>query len=331
MNNLPRVATHLGPFSPGGDRYNLKGYQPGVTPEARMRQAASVQGLNGIELNFRGLVTEENAPAIKALMAEVGLACVNVSMNVWGDGKWGLGSLSSPDPAIRKDAAELIIQGMRTTKVLGGSLVSLWPGQDGFDYPFEANYGDRVDWFVGGVQTCADAVPDVRICIEYKPKEPRTHSLVDNAARTMWLLGKIARPNVGALLDVGHGLYAGENVAQSAVLLQREGWLDLLHFNDNYGEWDWDMIPGTLRFWEMLELIFWLREVKFQGWYSIDIISPRANPIESVQQSVNNIRRMYSLVERFDREAILANLSGFNPIANMKLLSDQLFEALGVR
>jgi xylose isomerase len=282
-------------------------------------------------LNFRGLVTEDTAPAIKSLLDDVGMACANVSMNVWGDGKWGLGSLSNPDAAVRRDAADVIIQGMKTAKVLGCSLVSLWPGQDGFDYPFEANYADRVDWFVEGVQHCADAVRDVRICVEYKPKEPRTHSLVDNAARTMWLLGKVARPNVGVLLDVGHSLYACENVAQSAVLLQREGWLDLLHFNDNYGDWDWDMIPGTLRFWEMLELVFWLREVDYQGWYSIDIISPRGDPIQAVQQSVTNIRRMVHLMEKLDREGILANLRGTEPYANLRLLSDQVFAAMGVQ
>ncbi len=331
MENEPRVATHLGPFSPNGDRYNPKGYHAGTTPEERIRQAATVKGLNGLELNFRGLVNEDTAPNIKSLLDEVGMACANVSMNVWGDGKWGLGSLSNPDAAIRRDPGDVIIQGMKTAKVLGCSLVSLWPGQDGFDYPFEANYADRMDWFVEGVQRCADTVRDVRICLEYKPKEPRTHSLLDNAARTMWLLGKIARPNVGVLLDVGHSLYAYENVAQSAVLLQREGWLDLLHFNDNYGEWDWDMIPGTLRFWEMLELVFWLREVNYQGWYSIDIISPRGDPVQAVQQSVTNIRRMVHLMDRLDRDALLANLHGTDPYANLRLLADQVYAAMGVQ
>jgi len=150
-----------------------------------------------------------------------------------------------------------------------------------------------------------DAVPDVRMCIEYKPKEPRTHLLFDTAARTMWVLGKVDRPNLGVLLDVGHGLYAYENVAQSAVLLQREGWLDLIHFNDNYGEWDWDMIPGTVRFWEMLELIFWLREIGYAGYYSIDITA-RGSAVAAVQQSVTNIRRFCKLADRLDRAAILA-------------------------
>ena len=50
-----------------------------------------------------------------------------------------------------------------------------------------------------------------------------------------------------------------------------------MHFNGNYGEWD--MIPGTVRFWEHIELIFWLRELGYDKWYSIDITMPRGDAI----------------------------------------------------
>ncbi len=329
MDNLPRVATHLGPFGSGGDRYNLKGYKPAMGVEERLRQAAGVDGLGAIELNFRGLVTETSAASIKTLMDSLGLACANISMNVWGDAVYGLGGLTNPQAAVRKEAVALIVSGMQTARSMDCHLVSLWPGQDGFDYPFEADYQALVDHFVGGVRECAEAVPDVRICIEYKPKEPRTHCLVDTAARTMWLIGKIDRPNVGVLLDVGHSLFAGENVAMSAVLLQKEGMLDLLHFNDNYGEWDWDMIPATVRFWELLELVFWLKETGYSGWNSIDINAPRGDAAKAIQHSVTNIQRLYHLVERLDRELLLANLDRTEPGANLKLLSDQVFKALG--
>jgi sugar phosphate isomerase/epimerase len=153
------------------------------------------------------------------------------------------------------------------------------------------DYQQQMNRFVEGLKICADAVQDVRICIEYKPKEPRCFSLVDSASRCMWMLSKVDRANVGVLLDVGHALFAHENAAQTAVLLHNEKYLDLIHFNDNYGDWDWDMVPGTIRFWEMLELIFWLQEIGYAGFYSIDIISPRSPAIDAVKLSVENIRR----------------------------------------
>ena len=172
--------------------------------------------------------------------------------------------------------------------------------------------------------------PHMRICLEYKPKEPRTHLLVDTVGRTLWLIEKIDAENVGVLLDLGHAFYAYENIAHSAALLHREGKLDLIHFSDNYGEWDWDMIPATIRFWEHLELIFWLRELKYDNWYSIDIIMPRGNPVKAAQQSVTNIQRLYRLSEKLDRETILANLKRTDHPENLSVISDAIFGALRV-
>jgi sugar phosphate isomerase/epimerase len=327
-SDLPQISSHLGYFGSGGDRYCLGGYQEAVPSMERLRLVAKVEGLDGVELNYPALVTEETAADVRHILEEEELACSNVSMNVWGQAVWGLGSLSNPDPSIRRQAVETISKGMQVAKQVGSSLVSLWPGQDGFDYPFQVDYAAQVDWFVEGLQACADSDPGVRICIEYKPKEPRTHILTDTCARTMWLIEKMDRPNVGVLLDVGHGLFANENVAQSAVLLQREGLLDLVHFNDNYGDWDWDMIPGTIRFWELLELIFWLRESGYSGWYSIDIAMPRGDPVKACQQSVTNTARLFRLVDQLDVEQIRANFQATHHPENLRLLSDQIFGAL---
>jgi xylose isomerase len=284
--------------------------------------------LGGVELNYPALVNEETIEEIKSVLDETGLEVSNVSLNVWGSSKWGMGSLSSPDPAIRTEALETMKRGIDVSRAIGSPLVSLWPGQDGFDYPFQIDYGAACDWFIQGMREVAAYDPKVRICLEYKPKEPRTHLLVDTAARTMWLIGKIGAPNLGVLLDLGHAFCAYENVAQSAVLLQREGLLDLLHFNDNYGEWDWDMIPGTVRFWEHIELIFWLRELGYDKWYSIDITMPRGDAVKACQQSVDNIRRMYRLAERLDRGEILANMRRSGYLENLRLVSDMVFSAL---
>jgi len=327
---LPKISTHLGYFGSGGDRYNTAGYQSAVAPRDRVSLAAKMKGLGGVELNYPSLVTEESVEMFKSALGEAHLDVSNVSLNVWGAGKWGLGSLTHPEAKIRAEAIATLQRGLAVAKAVGSPLVSLWPGQDGFDYPFQVDYRSQVDWFVGGLREVAAADPTMRICLEYKPKEPRTHSLLDTAARTMWLVDKVGCANVGVLLDVGHALFAYENVAQSAALLQREGLLYLLHFNDNYGEWDWDMIPGTLRFWELIELIFWLRETGYDGWYSIDITMPRGDPLGAGQLSVTNIERLYRLTAKLDRDTIMANLQQSDQYRNLHLLSDQVFRALGV-
>jgi xylose isomerase len=325
---LPRISTHLGYFGTGADRYNPAGYQAAVPGRERVLLAGKVVGLGGVELNYPSLVTEETVESCKTALSEAHLAVSNVSLNVWGAGKWGLGSLSHPDEKVRAEAIAVCKRGLVVARAVGSPLVSLWPGQDGFDYPFQVDYRSQVDWFVAGLREIAASAPDMRICLEYKPKEPRTHSLLDTAARTMWLISKVGAGNVGVLLDVGHAFCAYENAAQSAALLQREGLLYLLHFNDNYGEWDWDMIPGSLRFWELLELIFWLRETGYDGWYSIDITMPRGDPLGAAQLSVSNIERLCRLTSKLDRATILANLQLTDQYRNLHLLSDTVFRAL---
>ena len=52
---------------------------------------------------------------------------------------------------------------------------------------------------------------------------------------------------MGITIDTGHSFVGGENVAESVVLAKRAG--DLLyhmHFNDNHGYWDDDMIVSSV-------------------------------------------------------------------------------------
>ena len=325
----PPISTHLGYFGTGADRYNPAGYRRADAALERLRLVAPTPGLRGVELNYPALVNEQNVDAVRAVLAETGLQVANVSLNVWGEGKWGLGSLSAPDASVRAEALAVMQRGMAITRRLGGKLVSLWPAQDGFDYPFQVQYGRQMDWFIGGLREAAAFDPDVRLCIEYKPKEPRAHLLADSAARTLWLIGKVGAPNLGVLLDVGHAFNAYENAAQSAVLLQREGVLDLVHFNDNDGAWDWDMVPGTVRWWENLELAFWLREMGYAGWWSIDIVMPRGDPVAACRASVGSIRRLWEWAGRLDREALLAGMDGSGQPANLERVMEAVLGERG--
>ena len=91
------------------------------------------------------------------------------------------------------------------------------------------------DLLIEGTIECADHVPDVKIVVEYKPKEPRTHCFIATVGKTLLLLSKVNKPNVGAMIDVGHALQGYENTAESAALLHYFGdKLFYMHFNDNW-------------------------------------------------------------------------------------------------
>jgi len=98
-------------------------------------------------------------------------------------------------------------------------------------------------------------------------------------------------------MDVGHALMAGENVAEAAVLLQHYGnKLFHMHFNDNYRTWDDDMIVGSLHTVEYFELLFWLKEIGYDGWYSMDQYPYREDGAAAVGESAAFLRSVESLL-----------------------------------
>jgi Sugar phosphate isomerases/epimerases len=115
---------------------------------------------------------------------------------------------------------------------------------------------------------CVSIIPDhfsqkrwgkgafTKFSLEYKPKEPRTHSTWARAADTLLVAKETGQANVGVTIDAGHSFVAGENVAEAAAVLSDFGRkLFHMHFSDNYRSWDDDMIVGSVHFAEFLELL----------------------------------------------------------------------------
>jgi ribokinase len=91
---------------------------------------------------------------------------------------------------------------------LGCVYIDVWPGQDGFDYCFQADYIEAWKWLTDGLAECAAHNDKVKILVEYKPKEPRTHCFVSHVGKVLLLLKDI--DSIGVLLDWGHALEGGD-------------------------------------------------------------------------------------------------------------------------
>jgi xylose isomerase len=46
-------------------------------------------------------------------------------------------------------------------------------------------------------------------------------------------------------VDIGHALQAQKIPGESIAFLGAIGKLFFVHINDNYRNWDWDLVPGT--------------------------------------------------------------------------------------
>jgi xylose isomerase len=231
-----------------------------------------------------------------------------------------MGSFASTDPVIRRKAIDRTKRCMDAAAVLGVNEILLWPGQDGFDYPFQANYGLAWTRLTDGIREAAEHRQDVKIGIEYKPKEPRQHCYVDTAGTTMLLCDAIGLSNVGVCVDLGHSLAAQERPAQALALCTQLGRLLQVHVNDNYGDWDSDLLVGQINFWATLEFFYWLQKARFDGWYIMDFFPYREDGPAALKQCIRNTRRLADMAARLERSPLEQMQEAADPVAIAEML-----------
>jgi len=307
------------------DRFVSRGYKDALPLEDRLKLVTEVWGISGIEAQYPSDFSAEDVDRVKGLLETYGLKLSMVCIDVYSDRKWQRGSLAAADEPIRQAAIATVKEAMDMAEQLGAMQVNFWGGHDGFDYPFQADYAGAWTRLVEGLRECASHRPNVRLCIEYKAKEPRTHLYVDTAAKALLLVNQVKRENVGVTLDTGHSLMAGENMAEAASMLSSAGKLFHLHFNDNYRDWDHDMIAGTVHLWEYLELLLWLRLLDYRGWYSLDMDPYREDPVYACSESFRNIDALREVVNSLNldhlREEIKKeNLREVQPLLRTALI-----------
>lgn len=226
-------------FGACADRYVLQGYTPARSFDEMLADATKVEGLKGIELVGGWQIKEENQDSVVKKIQASGLEISMLIPEIWATPVFGWGSFTSRDAQVRAKAIVKVKNAMDLAHKTG-----------------------------------ADHDPQVRVAVEYKQREPRTHALVSNLAKCLLLVQEVNRPNVGINLDVGHALAGMENMAESVAMLSRFGnKLYHLHVNDNYRSWDDDMIPGSVHTLEWMEFFYWLDRTGYDGWISLDVFA----------------------------------------------------------
>jgi len=325
MGNTLRFSANINTFNACADRYVLSGYGERLTTDQLIRAATQVEGLTGVEVVGLWHVNDSNVETIRKQIRDAGLEVTCVTPDIWASGKWGWGSFAANDAGIRRDAIQEVKKSMEWARQLNCEVVDLWFGQDGYDYPFQADYLTAWDRIIEGTLECAEHLPEVKLVLEYKPKEPRTHCFIATVGKTLLLIGNVNRPNVGAMVDVGHALMAYENVAESAALLQYFGQkLFYMHFNDNWRLWDDDMTVGSVHTIEMLELLYWLDRMNYKGWYALDIFPYRENGIRAATESIRWLEGLHGLLDKIGRERVSQVIASGDAMAASAMLRQAL-------
>lgn len=323
----PRLSVILGNVGSCSDRYMTRGYSDSFTTEQLFERVASIESVTGVELVGNWHISAKNVKEIQTLLSQTKKELVSIIPDNFGLQKWGKGAYSSKDSGIRREAVEETKEMMDICALLGGNLLSLWPGQDGYDYLFTADYGKERTWFEESIAECAKHRRDIRISIEYKPKEPRVRSYPSNVYSTLLMVKEIGDENVGVTLDYGHSTAAYENVAESiAVLHKYDNKLFHMHMNDNYCLWDDDMIVGSVHTIAYIEMFYWLKRTNYQGYISTDQYPYREDSRAAVEESVKWMNAYLNLVNRMDVERTEDIITSGDAVKMSRYMRELLFE-----
>ena len=301
-----RFATRLNSFASGATSH-----WPGQSEKPSLRQivirAATVDGMTDVDLNYPDHAAGDPAQTA-ALIADNGLAVNGLAMRYYTNPAFKLGAFTNPDPAVRREAIDLTKRGIDATRSLGSNLMTLWLGQDGFDYGFQCDYDALWQMAVSGIAEVAAHDPDCLISIEYKPNEPRSYSLLPDAATTLLAIADAGAPNLGVTLDFAHSLYANEQPANAAAQILRRSRLLGLHLNDGYAKRDDGLMVASVHAQATVELLREVARGGFDGAIYFDTF-PDATGMDPVAECAANIRtvkRMLATIARLDGNNLLA-------------------------
>lgn len=304
------------------DRFQVFG--PERSLEEQIARAKQVIGATALEVVYPHNLRD--VAYTKKLMDEHGLACSSVNVNIKADEIFHMGALTSPNKSVRQTAVQYLKDGMDIAPQLGCDLVTCCPLGDGHDYTFQIDYVQAWEWFIEGVREAAAYRPDVRLAMEYKLCETRSHVIMGNAMAALEVCNAVGLPNVGVTIDIGHALCALETPALSIVQLARAGRLFLVHLNDNYRNWDWDLVPGAVNWWDWVENLLYLDRVGYDGWLVSDVMPARLDSIQVLNAVSKSVTRARKLLSKVNKDALWAAIQRNDALAAY----DLFYAALGL-
>jgi len=297
-------------------RFNPGGYKPelgGASTVQKVRTA--VEGLGDLmddyEFHYPQELSEENLDAVREALDGHGIYAVATGTHL--NPRFGKGGLSSPDDAVRKEALD---EALRAASFAGqiGSQMILWPGVEGYNYPFQTPYREAWARFIDGVgevaARCAES--GTMLFLEHKNSEPAMKILMRNIGMTLHVIHTLrARgiTNIQVNMDWQHLIMNGENLAEYAALLAADGLLGHQHANSGWGTFDDDNMVGATAFMETLELAIELRRARYGEngeRLGFDLYPYTEDAVGAVKRSVLQWRFIDGVAARIDDATLRA-------------------------
>jgi xylose isomerase len=299
-------------------RFNPGGYKPelgGATTAQKVRTA--VEGLGDLMDDYEFHYPQELSPAnldeVREALDGHGIYCIASGLHL--DPRFAKGGFCSTDDATRNEALRLTFEAVDLAAEVGAHMI-VWPGIEGYNYPFQTPYAEVWSRFLDACGQTAQHCRDkgVTLFLEHKNSEPAMKILMRNIGMCLHVIHTLRRQgldNVQVNMDWQHLIMNGENLAEYAALLAAEGLLGHQHANSGWGTFDDDNMVGATAFMETLELAVELRRAGYgqdgdERRLGFDLYPYTEDAVGAVRQSVLNWRFIDSVAAKLDGDVLRA-------------------------
>ncbi|HUR85823.1 MAG TPA: TIM barrel protein [Solirubrobacteraceae bacterium] len=310
------MKTSLGIWAMGPmvTRFNPGGYKPELAGRSTAEQVdTAVRGLGDLiddyEFHYPQELSPSNIDEVRGALDGHGIYTIASGLHL--DPRFARGGLSSPDDETRAAAVALTLDAADFAGSLGASFI-IWPGIEGYNYPFQTPYAKSWAGLIDGIGEAAKRMAEHGgiVLLEHKNSEPAMKIHMGNVGMTLHVIHTLrARgiDNVKVNMDWQHLIMNGENLAEYAALLAAEGLLGHQHANSGWGTFDDDNMVGATAFMETLELAVELRRAGYGDngeRLGFDLYPYTEDAVGIVRRSVEQWRFIDAAAGRIDDAAL---------------------------
>jgi xylose isomerase len=311
-----RLKTSLGIWALGGmiTRFVPVGYQPEHASEStaeKIRRAVDGLGdlMDDYEFHYPYELSADNLDEVREALDGHGIYCLASGLHL--DPRNGKGGLSSPDDAVRDEALRVTLDACELAGEIDAHFI-IWPGIEGYNYPFQTPYRESWARFIDGVGQAATALAGhgKKLFLEHKNSEPAMKIFMRNIGMTLHVIHKLRAEgidNIQVNMDWQHLLMNGEHLPEYAALLDAEGLLGHQHANSGWGIFDDDNMVGTTAFMETVELAIELRRADYGAHgerLGFDLYPYTEDQVGAVKRSVEQWHFIDEVGQRIDGDAL---------------------------
>jgi L-rhamnose isomerase len=306
-----RIETPSWGYGNSGTRFKVFP-QEGVprTPEEKIDDAAMVHRLTGVAPTVALHIPWDRVDDFRGLAkyaAEQGVALGTINANVFQDNDYRLGSVTNPDPAVRRKAIDHLLECVDVMDATGSRDLKLWFA-DGTNYPGQDSIRARQDRLADALREVYDRISDEqRIVLEYKLFEPAFYTTDVPDWGTSYAHCLELGPKAQVVIDTGHHA-PGTNIEFIVAFLLRAGRLGAFDFNSRFYADD-DLMVGAADPFQLFRILHELVQADALAptsgiTYMLDQCHNIEAKIPAIIRSVMNVQEATAKALLVDAEAL---------------------------